>query len=154
MTLSPEDRAKVEAYASSLLAAAEAEGRELEELAVIDHLAESLDDLSDTMSVIVEQGDTHLLPLIRERYNALFRATEVDATLCDVTTAIPLDDELRAEIEEFLRAEYDGPVEIVEHVDPKIIGGIIVSALGERKDASVRTQLENARAALKGAREG
>ncbi len=154
MTLSPEDHAKVEAYASSLLAAAEAEGRELEELAVIDHLAESLDDLSDTMSVIVEQGDTHLLPLIRERYNALFRATEVDATVCDVTTAIPLDDELRAEVEEFLRAEYDGPVEVVEHVDPSIIGGIVVYALGERKDASVRTQLENARAALKGAREG
>ena len=150
MSLSAEDHAKIEAYASTLLESAQANGRELEDLAVIDHLAESLDEVSDTIRVIIERGDENLLPLISKRYSDLFRAQE-EATVCDVTTAIPLDDDLRAEVMEFLKAEYDGPVELVELVDPSIIGGIIVSARGERKDASVRTQLENARQTLKNA---
>ena len=148
MSLSSEDHAKVEAYAATLLEAARAEGRELEDLAVIDHLAESLDELNDTMRVIVERGDEGLLPLIAERYSVLFRS-QTEVTVCDVTTAIPLDDELRGEVTEFLKAEYGSAVQLVEHVDPGIIGGIIVSAQGERKDASVRTQLENARRTLK-----
>lgn len=148
MPISAEDHAKVETYAATLLEQARKEGRELEDLAVIDHLAESLDEVSETIRVIIERGDEELLPLIAERYGDLFR-TQRDAVVCDVTTAIPLDDGLRAEMLEFLEAEYGGPIHLVEHVDPKIIGGVIVSAAGERKDASVRTQLESARQTLK-----
>ncbi len=150
MSLSAEDHAKVEAYAATLLEAAQSQGRELEDLAVIDHLAESLDEVNDTMRVILERGDDKLLPLISARYNDLFRA-QGDVTVVDVTTAIPLDDDLRREVKEFLKAEYSGPIQLVETVDPSIIGGIIVNARGERKDASVRTQLESARQALKNA---
>lgn len=150
MSLSAEDHAKVEAYAATLLEAAQSQGRELEDLAVIDHLAESLDEVNDTMRVILERGDDKLLPLISARYNDLFRA-QGEVTVVDVTTAIPLDDDLRREVKEFLKAEYSGPIQLVETVDPSIIGGIIVNARGERKDASVRTQLESARQALKNA---
>ncbi len=148
MSLSAEDHAKVETYAATLLEAAQAEGRELEDLNVIEHLAESLDEVNDTMRVILERGDDKLLPLISARYSDLFRA-QGEVTVVDVTTAIPLDDDLRQEVKEFLKAEYSGPIQLVEKVDPAIIGGIIVNARGERKDASVRTQLENARRALK-----
>ena len=34
---------------------------------------------------------------------------------------------------------------LIEHVDPSIIGGIILSARGQRRDASVRMQLESAK---------
>lgn len=98
--------------------------------------------------MILERGDEQLLPDIAQRYSALFHA-EVDVVAVDVTTAIPLDDDLREEVEEFLTVEYDKPVFVVEHVDPSIIGGIIFNARGERRDASVRTQLENARRVLK-----
>ncbi len=148
MSLSAEDHAKVETYAATLLEAAQAEGRELEDLDVLEHLAESLDEVNDTMRVILERGDDKLIPLISARYNDLFHA-QGEVTVVDVTTAIPLDDDLRQEVKEFLKAEYSGPIQLVETVDPSIIGGIIVNARGERKDASVRTQLENARRTLK-----
>lgn len=76
MSLSAEETAKIDAYAKSLLRAAEAEGRELEDLAVIDHLAESLDEVNDTMQVILERGDADLLPLISARYSDLFAARD------------------------------------------------------------------------------
>lgn len=148
MSLSAEEHAKVETYAATLLEAAQAEGRELEDLDIIEHLAESLDEVNDTMRVIIERGDDKLLPIIAARYSDLFRA-QGEVTVVDVTTAIPMDDDLRQEVTEFLKAEYAGPVQLVEAVDPTILGGIIVNARGERKDASIRTQLENARVALK-----
>lgn len=142
------EKDKVETYARTLLEAARAEGREKRDLRALDGLADALGELSDTLKVILERGDEQLLPDIAQRYSALFHA-EVDVVAVDVTTAIPLEDDLREEVEEFLTVEYDKPVFVVEHVDPSIIGGIIFNARGERRDASVRTQLENARRVLK-----
>ena len=34
---------------------------------------------------------------------------------------------------------------LIERVDPSIIGGLIISANGKRRDASIKTQLEAAR---------
>lgn len=139
---------KVETYARTLLEAAKAEGREKSDLRALQGLAFVLGEVSDTLKVMLEEGDESLLPEIAERYSDLFHA-ETDVIAVDVTTAIPLDDELRDEVTEFLQLEYDKPVYVVEHVDPSIIGGIIFNARGERRDASVRTQLENARRVLK-----
>ena len=62
-----------------------------------------------------------------------------------VTTAIPLDDELRELIKSKCEADLEEDVFLIEHVDPSIIGGIILSARGQRRDASVRMQLESAK---------
>lgn len=147
-TTSRMDEKKVETYARTLLEAAKAEGREKRDLHALEGLANALGEMSDTLKVILERGDEQLLPEISRRYSALFH-DEVDVVAVDVTTAIPLDDTLREEVEQFLAMEYDKPVYVVEHVDPSIIGGIIFNARGERRDASVRTQLENARRVLK-----
>ena len=66
----------------------------------------------------------------------------------DVTTAVPMGDELRAKVIEKCEQDFDRPVYLVEHVEPKIIGGIIIEARGHRRDASVRTHLVNIRKAL------
>lgn len=139
---------KIETYARTLLEAAKAEGREKRDLHTLVDLANALGEVSDTLKVILERGDENLLPEIANRYSDLVH-NENDVIAVDVTTAIPLDDDMRDEVEEFLSLDYGQSVFIVEHVDPSIIGGIIFNARGERRDASVKTQLENARRVLK-----
>ena len=65
-----------------------------------------------------------------------------------VTTAVPLDDELRTKIAAKVREHFNREVFLIEQVDPSIIGGLIIEARGERRDVSVRTQLRAAREAL------
>ena len=66
----------------------------------------------------------------------------------DVTTAVPLDDHLRDVISTKLSADLGRSVRLNETVDRSILGGIIMSTHGRRMDASVRTQLSNARQVL------
>ena len=61
-----------------------------------------------------------------------------------VTTAVPLDHELRALITQKCELDLGCNVFLIERVDPSIIGGLILSANGRRRDASVRYQLEQA----------
>ena len=63
-------------------------------------------------------------------------------------TALPLDDEQRAEIVERLRDAHRAQVEINETVDPDLIGGIAVRIGDRLYDASVRSRLERLRARL------
>ena len=65
-----------------------------------------------------------------------------------VTTAVEMDDDLRAKALAKARELFGSEVELIERVDPKIIGGIIVEGGAERYDASVRTQLAVVRHSL------
>jgi F-type H+-transporting ATPase subunit delta len=142
------DQRKVETYARTLLEAAREEGREQRDMEALNSLSQTLDEVADIIRVILQEGDERLLPQIAARYQDLFNAG-TDIVAVDVTTAIPLDDELRDELQKFLEVQYSAPVFLVEHVDPSIIGGIIFNARGQRRDASIRTQLDVARRALK-----
>ncbi len=62
-----------------------------------------------------------------------------------VTTAVPLNHELRALITQKCELDLNRNVFLIERVDPSIIGGIVLSVNGHRYDASVRHQLEQAR---------
>ena len=66
----------------------------------------------------------------------------------EVTTAMPLDEELRASIIRKMTSELGKPVYLMEHVDPAIIGGLVLEVGDELRDASIRTQLENMRQTL------
>ena len=57
------------------------------------------------------------------------------------TTAIPMDELLRVKATSTAEALFHAPVYLIEAVDPSIIGGIILEALGRRYDASIRAQL-------------
>ena len=65
-----------------------------------------------------------------------------------VTTAVEMDDALRAKAIAKAQELFGSAVELVERVEPKIIGGIILEGAGERFDASVRTQLAAVRQSL------
>jgi F-type H+-transporting ATPase subunit delta len=68
--------------------------------------------------------------------------------LAQVRTALPLDEGQRAEIMARLRSLTGAEIEILETVDPDLIGGIAVRIGDQLYDASVRSRLERLRARL------
>ena len=104
--------------------------------------------LVDVLAVMAERGDMGLI----SRISASFadQITEkLNVTVVDVTTVVELDDHLREIIIKKTSAELGCDVVLREHIDKSILGGILMSANGTYIDASVKTQLENARTTLK-----
>ena len=66
----------------------------------------------------------------------------------DVTTAVPLDDALRASLTAKLAASLGRPVSLREYVDPAIVGGVVIKVAGRVLDGSVASQLDSVRRAL------
>jgi len=61
--------------------------------------------------------------------------------IAKVTTAVPLTDELRAELSAKLAGMAGRDVAIQEKVDPSVLGGVVVEMGGRVLDGSVRTRL-------------
>lgn len=99
------------------------------------------------LCVMVERGDLGLLRRFAREYSELAEH-ELGAVVVDVTTAVPLDDHLRDVIKEKLSKDFGSRIVLREHVDKDILGGIIMSAHGNRIDASLSTQVERARNTL------
>jgi F-type H+-transporting ATPase subunit delta len=103
--------------------------------------------LKAVIGVVIERNDLGLLHKINEAYiDAAEQA--LAAVIIDVTTAVELDDDLRNAIRTKFSAQFASDVLLREHLNPAIIGGIILSAHGKRIDASVVSQLEQARITL------
>lgn len=104
--------------------------------------------LVDVLAVMAERGDAGLISRISANY--VDQITEkLNVTVVDVTTVVELDDRLRQIITQKTSAELGTDVVLREHIDASILGGILMSANGTYIDASVKTQLENARTTLK-----
>lgn len=105
------------------------------------------------MAVMAERGDAALLPRVCKAYGE-----ELDSrlNLCvvDVTTVVALDDNLRHIIIEKAETDLGKKAVLREHIDPSILGGIIMSVNGKRIDASVISQLNKARQVLKETSDG
>lgn len=99
------------------------------------------------LGVIGTSSDQRLLPQIVAKLSQIV-GEKGDTALVDVTTAIPLDAKLCEGIMRKMQAELGKPVYLVEHVDPSIIGGLIVSVGDDIRDASVRAQLQGMRKVL------
>jgi F-type H+-transporting ATPase subunit delta len=103
--------------------------------------------LLTVLDVAIERGDVRLLNRINDAYVSVAEQ-ELNAVFIDVTTAVELDDALRSSIQKKYSAQFGKDVFLREHVDPSLVGGIVLSAHGRRIDASVASQLENARRVL------
>ena len=71
-----------------------------------------------------------------------------------MTTVVALDDHLREVIRNKTQADLGKNVVLREHIDESLLGGLIMSVGGKRIDASVASQLENARTVLKHTTDG
>jgi F-type H+-transporting ATPase subunit delta len=98
-------------------------------------------------TLLAERGLTGLLGDITEGFAAIAEA-ERGIVVAEVTTAVPLDDALRASVTDKLAASLGRPVSLRERVDPSIVGGIIINVAGRVLDGSISSQLEGVRKAL------
>lgn len=104
--------------------------------------------LVDVLAVMAERGDFALLSRVWASFGE-YLERKLNVCVVDVTTAVELDNHLREVIVNKLQADLGMNVALREHVDSSLIGGILMSTKGKRIDASIRSQLENARGVLK-----
>ena len=103
--------------------------------------------LVDLLSVMAARSDMDLLRRVESDYEELVK-TKLNFIIVDVTTVVSLDDNLRTLISNKLSADLGMPVVLVEHIDKSIMGGIIMRSGGRYIDASLRSQIQNARNVL------
>lgn len=109
--------------------------------------------LVDVLAVMAERGDVDLLTRVCSAFEDAIQ-DKLNVTIVDVTTAVALDDSLREIITEKTARDLGTDVVLREHIDPSILGGIIMSANGKQIDASVASKLEAARSVLKSSADG
>lgn len=99
--------------------------------------------------LLVERGRAGLVPQIAVAFERLENERERRATAY-VTSAIPLTEAQRASLRTTLSRRSDLTVDLVEQVDPAIMGGLIVRLGDELIDASVAGRLRRIEAQLSG----
>ena len=138
------EKRKLETYARTLLEAAKTEDRVHENIPVLKAEADASPEVLSVLSQMAANGDLDKLPDVLELYSDMVDGDQKTVGV-HVTTAVPLDAELRMLITQKCESDLGCNVFLIEHVDPSIIGGIVLSARGKRRDVSVRHQLEQAR---------
>ena len=68
----------------------------------------------------------------------------------EVTSARPLNDAETAELKAALKAKLGRDARLAAHVDPSLLGGLIVKVGSRMIDSSLRTKLNGLRAAMRG----
>jgi len=105
------------------------------------------DLLVDSLEVINRKGRLALLPAIVAAYRDEYRELrgQVDAR---VTTAVPLSEAQRSSLSAAI-AKFTGKrPELIERVDPSILGGLMVEVAGEKIDSSLAARLHDVGVAL------
>ncbi|HEX3604683.1 MAG TPA: F0F1 ATP synthase subunit delta [Candidatus Dormibacteraeota bacterium] len=99
------------------------------------------------LRLLLERGRIGILGAVLDRYRLLAdEATGV--TRVQVTSAVPLDQRLEQTIRDTLGQKLGGRIHTSVRQDPSIIGGLIIR-IGDRViDGSLRTRLQQLRAAL------
>ena len=105
------------------------------------------------VTLMVERGMTDQLGELARRFSEVAEA-ERGVVVAEVTTAIELDDALRAKLVKQIAAAVGRPVTLRERVDGTILGGIRINVAGRVLDGTVSSQLDGVRQALTTARQG
>ncbi|KAA9331475.1 ATP synthase F1 subunit delta [Hymenobacter busanensis] len=100
-------------------------------------------------TIITQKNRETALEFIASEFQTQFNVLRNIQT-ADVTTATPLTPELREQVQRLVQEQTGGgTVELREHVDASLIGGIVLR-LGDRQiDDSVRTRLNRLRTTFK-----
>lgn len=118
-------------------------------VACIEHaFRRRISDLTcDALCVITRRGRVGMLDSIARAFR---ERAEAEAGRRDVvvTSAVPLTDSSRAALRETLADRLGIEATLIERVDPKILGGLIVQAGEEVLDMSIRNELAESAEAL------
>jgi F-type H+-transporting ATPase subunit delta len=100
------------------------------------------DALTNFLALLVEHHRMPAIFRIRRGYDVLWEQANKLLPV-SITAAIDLDDEIVRRIGDQIGAQTDRRVEVTAHVDPEIIGGLVLRVGNSILDASIRTRLEN-----------
>jgi F-type H+-transporting ATPase subunit delta len=91
--------------------------------------------------IITRKNREPLLPAIAKEFHVAYNDYK-EIGGATVTTAVPLDNKLRDEIEQIVKKLSDKKqVEIIEKIDPEMIGGFVLNFGDRQVDASIKNKL-------------
>ena len=105
------------------------------------------DLLVDSLLVVNRKGRLSAVRAIAAAYRAALRDLRGWMDV-HVRTAVPLTDALRARLTDALAASTSRKPALIEHVDPAVVGGLIVQIEGRKIDASLASRLHDLSGAL------
>ncbi len=94
------------------------------------------------LNLIVKNSREDILPQIADGFVSLYKKKNniLDVTVISATT---LDKATKDQIVNKIKASFNGTIELIEKVDPSLIGGFIVRIDDKQIDASIASQLSN-----------
>jgi F-type H+-transporting ATPase subunit delta len=105
------------------------------------------------VTLMVERGLAEHLGALASAFSEIAEK-ERGIVVAEVTSAVPLTDDLRSKLIERLSTAVGTAVSLRESVDAAILGGIVIRVAGRVLDSSVTSQLRDVRQALLTARQG
>lgn len=105
------------------------------------------DLLVNTMQVLNRRGRLSLLPALEHSFRLVLEESQQRA-FAMVRSASPLTDEQRRRLRETLRQKLNKEVDLVEHLEPDLLGGLVVQVGDSKFDMSAATQLRRIAARL------
>ncbi len=118
--------------------------------ALEDVLAGGDELLRNFLLLLVDKGRIGELEVIAQEFERLVSASE-GVLSAELTTAIELSDDDERRLLKQIEDASGRKVEATRHVDPGLIGGIVLQVGSHRLDASVRGRLDRLRRTLVGA---
>ncbi len=100
--------------------------------------------LTNFLALLVERHRMPAIFRVRERFEALWEQ-ENRLLAVEITSAIALDENTVASIGERIGEQTGRKVELSSHVDPDILGGIVLRVGNSVLDASIRNRLNQLR---------
>ena len=104
--------------------------------------------VSNFIKVVARNGRLFALPQIIKAFTAL-AAQERGEVSADVTSATPLSPAQVSALADTLKAKIGKTVTLTEHVDPSLIGGLVVKVGSRMIDSSLKTKLTAMKIAMK-----
>jgi ATP synthase F1 delta subunit len=96
------------------------------------------------LEALIERHRMPVIFRIRDTFNVLWEEEHRQLRV-EVTTAVPLDESIVKEIGERIGEQTDHEVDLSSHVDPDILGGIVLTVGNFILDASIQNRLNQLR---------
>lgn len=106
------------------------------------------DLIANTVRVVAKNGRLFVLPTIIAQFKELAAKARGEVT-ADVTSATPLTAAQSKSLADTLKKKIGKTVKITSHVDPELIGGLVVKVGSQMIDSSLKTKLTAMRIAMK-----
>jgi F-type H+-transporting ATPase subunit delta len=104
--------------------------------------------VANFIKLVARNGRLFALPAIIAAYRELAAKARGEVS-ADVTSAAPLNRDQVRNLADTLKARIGKTVTLIEHVDPSLIGGLIVKVGSRMIDSSLKTKLTAMKIAMK-----